>query len=275
MAGFVKLHSDILRSTIWFARPDRDIFITALLLAELREFPDTAQLCVDSLDETGWTVPAGWYGFVPASGPGIVNQAGVALTEGMTALARMGEPEPESRSQAFGGRRLVRIDGGYLILNYTKYRDKDSTGAQRAARYRAKKQAAIASRLITSSHGDVTVTHGVTGRDVTHAEEYADEDGDQIERAPRASRRRPSASKGWRTVPEDWNPSPDSLAAAESLGIDVELELQKFRAHRFKTAKQKPDLCWETWYRSDYATKRKPGQSSQQPEVQQRIIYAR
>ena len=141
MAGFVKLHSSILRSTIWFARPDREIFITALLLAEPRELTEDAeQLEVDSLKPTGWLVPAGWYGFVEAAGTGLIAHSGADVAEGYAALRRLGSPELESRSREFDGRRLVRVNHGYVVLNYDKYRERDMTSTERSRRYRERKR---------------------------------------------------------------------------------------------------------------------------------------
>lgn len=77
----------------------------------------------------------------------------------------------------------------------------------------------------------------------------------------RAPRRRPSASKSWRTVPEDWNPSPESIAEATALGVDVDLELRRFRENRYKTPKKNANTCWEAWYKQDFAIKRKPTQT--------------
>lgn len=135
--GFVKLDCGMLDSTIWVDREARELFITALLMAvpyELKE--PSKQLKVRSLEETGFVVPAGWYGKVEASGSGIVRRAGMELETGLSALERLGEPEPDSRTPDFDGRRLVRIDGGYLALNFQKYRDKDHTAAKRSRRYR-------------------------------------------------------------------------------------------------------------------------------------------
>lgn len=155
---FVKLDTGILNSTIWTDRDAREIFITALLMAEPRELPDTPQIAVRTLEPTGWTVPAGWYGFVPAAGPGIVRRAGVDLVNGMAALERLGGPEPESRSQAFGGRRLVRVDGGYVLLNYMAYRERDYTAAERQRRLRERR------RAVTPLQSDVTPSQAVTSR---------------------------------------------------------------------------------------------------------------
>lgn len=157
--AFVKLDTDIIRSTIWFDRPALEVFLTALLLAHPHEITaPEPQIEVGSLELTGWSAPPGWYGLVPASGPGLVAAAHVDMAAGVEALRRMGAPEPESRSQEHGGRRLIRINGGFLLLNYVKYREKDHTTSERSARYRDRKRHAVTS-----------LGHGVTARDVTHA----------------------------------------------------------------------------------------------------------
>lgn len=56
----------------------------------------------------------------------------------MDALERMGQPEPDSRSREFDGRRLVRVNGGFIVLNWEKYRERDQTAAIRSKRWREK-----------------------------------------------------------------------------------------------------------------------------------------
>lgn len=156
---FVKLDTTILRSTIWFDREAREIFITALLLAEPRTVSESvAQLEADSLEETGWRVPPGSYGFVESSGPGLANLAGVEWARALAALKRLGSPEPESRSQEFEGRRLVRVNGGYIALNFTKYREKDHTATERSKRYRDNKKKA---RHAVASQGNAVASRDV------------------------------------------------------------------------------------------------------------------
>ncbi|HEX7600566.1 MAG TPA: hypothetical protein VF316_03130 [Polyangiaceae bacterium] len=73
---FVKLDCGILDSTIWFDHEARELFLTALLMAEPQELTTPMpQLEISSLRETGWSVPPGWYGFVPASALGIIGRA--------------------------------------------------------------------------------------------------------------------------------------------------------------------------------------------------------
>ena len=139
--SFVKLDCGILDSTLWFDKHARDVFITALLMAEPFELQDSMlQIQVDSLDLTGWVIPPGWYGFVAASAMGILHRAGEDSTTGLDALRTLGSPELSSRSSDFDGRRLVRIDGGFLVLNFIKYREKDTSGADRQRRWRERQK---------------------------------------------------------------------------------------------------------------------------------------
>ena len=171
---FVKLDCGILDSTLWPDRPAREVFLTALLMAEPFELHEPApQLAVSNLDETGWIVPAGWYGFVRAAGTGIVRRAELSREDGLLALERLGAPEPDSRSAAYEGRRLVRINGGFLVLNFMHYRERDYTTAERSARYRAKQKRDTSSRARRANR---TSTHAVVSRLCEQSVQPADEE---------------------------------------------------------------------------------------------------
>lgn len=159
--AFLKLDCGILTSTIWCDREAREIFITALLMAEPYELREPMpQLEVRTLKETGFIVPVGWYGFIAAAGSGIIRMAGLGLEEGLSALERLGSEDKESRTPDHGGRRLVRVSGGYIALNYDNYRKKDHTAAERSKRYRLRKQtedkssrvALVTSRVASQQH---------------------------------------------------------------------------------------------------------------------------
>jgi len=163
---FVKIDTGILESTLWIDRAARDIFITALLMAEPREITEpTPTYFVDRIEETGFIVPPGWYGFVPAASVGIARRALVEPEEGIKALETLGGADPHSRSPEYEGRRLVRIDGGFIVLNYFKYRDRDYTAAERMAKLRARRKA----QTVTPNMYDVTRNSDV-------ADAYADSD---------------------------------------------------------------------------------------------------
>jgi hypothetical protein len=134
---FIKLDTDILTSSLWMDSDVTLLFITALLMAEPYELRIPApQIGIGTLDETGFVVPPGWYGFAHAAGPGLVHRALLPQARGMKALKILGDPDEDSRSQQFEGRRLVRVDGGFIVLNYIRYREKDHTAAERMKRFR-------------------------------------------------------------------------------------------------------------------------------------------
>lgn len=165
---FVKLDCGMLTSTIWDDYPARSLFITALLMMEPKEYRESVdQIEVRTLNNTGWSAPPDWYGFVPAAGIGIIKRAGdVEIEEGFAALERLGSPDPTSRSQDYEGRRLIRVDGGYLVLNFDKYRERDYGAAERMRRLRERRR--------VQANG-VTVPPNITQAEAdTEAEAYAE-----------------------------------------------------------------------------------------------------
>lgn len=155
---FVKLDTRILDSTLWVERECRELFITALLMAEPLEIKQPVEaIKVNSLEPLGFNVPPGWYGFVAAAGPGIARRALVSLDDGMKALEKLCGPDPESRCSNYEGRRMARVDGGYVILNYMRYRDKDHTAAERQKRMRERRKHTVTPlRNVTGRNRDVT-----------------------------------------------------------------------------------------------------------------------
>lgn len=172
---FVKLDQGMLDSSLWIDKEARDLFITALLMAVPHVVDEpTPALKIRDLEPSGFVVPEGVYGIVRAAGVGIIARCGESDREkGLAALERLAAPDSESRTEDHQGRRMVRISGGYVILNFEKYRELDITAAERAKRYREKKAKLDAEKAAT-----VTVTP-VTGDDrdsVTQGE--GDAEGD-------------------------------------------------------------------------------------------------
>jgi len=177
---YVKLDTGILNSTLWMDRDCREIFITALLMAEPREYPiPIAQWRISELVTSGWEAPAGWYGFVPAAGIGIIRRAGIPDSQGFAALERLGQPEGDSRNPEFDGRRMIRVTDGYLILNYMRFRDKDHTARDRQRRLRARKKLSTvmdSNGVTGTSNGVTRETNGYVTRNITQSDADADAD---------------------------------------------------------------------------------------------------
>ena len=107
-----------------------------------------------------------------ASGPAIIKHAEIAADVGTEALERLGNPDICSRSQAFEGRRLVRIDGGYIVLNFDRFRRRDMTAAERNRRYRARRALQRNERYVTRNDDGNETRYA--SRDVTVTEAEAD-----------------------------------------------------------------------------------------------------
>lgn len=114
MPGFSKLESSIIHSTIW-REPNhiRIVWITMLAMTDPK-------------------------GRVMSSVPGLADAARVSLEECIEALDRFRSPDEWSRDPENDGRRIDDIAGGWLILNYMKYRDPKST--ERVRKHRGKQQ---------------------------------------------------------------------------------------------------------------------------------------
>ncbi len=169
--AFVKLSCKMLDSSIWPDKDARDVFITALLMASPYELDKPkAQISVFDLTKTGWSVPAGWYGFIEGAGIGIVNRAMIERKRGMAALQRLCSPEQDSSSIDYDGRRMARVDGGYIILNYMKFRERDETAADRMRRYRKRleKKNTVSLRNVTHVEAEVDAeAEELSGRERT------------------------------------------------------------------------------------------------------------
>lgn len=95
---FTKLFSSITESTIW-AEPDhiRIAWITMLAMADRK-------------------------GRVWSSLPGLANRARISIDQAKESIDRFLAPDEHSRTEDNDGRRICKIDGGWRLLNYEKYR---------------------------------------------------------------------------------------------------------------------------------------------------------
>ena len=96
--GYAKLWNTIVTSSIW-SEPDHVRIMWITLLA--------------SADSTG---------YVSGAIPGLADVARIPLKQAEAALNVLLSPDKYSRSEEFEGRRLDKVDGGYVILNYDKFR---------------------------------------------------------------------------------------------------------------------------------------------------------
>lgn len=116
--GFAKLDSGIVDSTLWM-KPHDALRVWIALLAKS-----------DS------------YGIVRIAAPALAHQCFLTPERLAEIMADFCSPDPDSRTPEHDGRRLQAIEGGWMILNYLRYRDmmqrKAASHAERQAKYREK-----------------------------------------------------------------------------------------------------------------------------------------
>ncbi len=117
----MKLDCGIIHSSLWAESSDTKIcWITLLLLAD----PN---------------------GFVRAAPSAIAREAGIPAEVARKAISLFCSPDNESRSPENQGKRIERVEGGFHILNYEKYRERDYTNAERQKRWRESQRSNVTS----------------------------------------------------------------------------------------------------------------------------------
>ena len=71
-------------------------------------------------------------GVIGASVPGLAKAAGVDRGDCERALEEFTSPDPDSRTPDHGGRRIEKCEGGWRLLNHSKYRELQSAEDKRA-----------------------------------------------------------------------------------------------------------------------------------------------
>jgi len=116
MTGFVKLDGGIVDSSVWM-QPDDVLRVWIALLAK-----------------------CDGYGLVRASIPAMAHLCRTTPERFQHILLILTSPDPYSRTADDDGRRLRQIEGGWLIVNYVKYRElvqtKPHIHAERQRKYR-------------------------------------------------------------------------------------------------------------------------------------------
>lgn len=104
--SFAKLDGDITESSLW-SQPEHVRVVWIAFLAKKDE-----------------------HGFVHASYTGMQRVSNLKNDESgekfKSAIECLESPDPDSKTKAFDGRRIQRVDGGWIVLNHELYRLKES-----------------------------------------------------------------------------------------------------------------------------------------------------
>lgn len=129
--AFAKLDSAITESSLW----SEDLHVRIVFLSFLAR-----------KDETG---------FVSGARSGLIRVCNVTAEQFDDAVLKLSSPDPESKTPDFEGRRISKIDGGYVVLNSDKYRLPEDTKKENHKLYMQKwreERENVNSREITNNH---------------------------------------------------------------------------------------------------------------------------
>jgi hypothetical protein len=71
-------------------------------------------------------------GFVVGTVPGVAQQAGVTLEQAKLAIGLLENPDPYSSTPDFEGRRVIKVERGWHIVNFVAYRERAKLEAEKA-----------------------------------------------------------------------------------------------------------------------------------------------
>lgn len=107
MSGYAKLFSSIIHSSIWCEDSDTSkLWITILAMKDKD-------------------------GFVDATIPGLAKAANISVEKCKEAIIKFESPDEFSRNQELEGRRLISVDGGWIVVNHEYYKYLMSSDEQR------------------------------------------------------------------------------------------------------------------------------------------------
>ena len=130
--SFSKLDSGITKSSLW-SEPLHVRIVFVSFLAEKDEF-----------------------GFVSASRTGMIRTCNVTAEQFDDAEMVLLSPDPDSKSKEYEGRRISKVEGGWIVLNHEKYRLPEQQKKEKHREYMRnwRESRSVNSREFTQDHND-------------------------------------------------------------------------------------------------------------------------
>ncbi len=233
MTGFVKLFSTILDSSIWSEELHvRIVWITMLAMADRN-------------------------GRVDAAVSGVARRACVTRDQCVDAIERLEAPDFDSRTPDNDGRRVTKIDGGWQILNYAKYRKLGADAAERERKREWWSEHRSESASTASGREDALAAASALPLLLVSSEQGESE-----------------GEKGPAVLPKTWEPAEDTIATLEAGMVDrwaIPELVRRFRAHfcprkSVHKAAEEWESAFARWAHSDWNDPKKrpvkPGSGS-------------
>jgi hypothetical protein len=240
-----KLFTKILDSTIWL-EPDAHRIVWITFLA--------------AMDEDGYVAFA--------SVANVANRARVSLEAAATAIKAFESPDPHGTDQPHEGRRIERVESGWMVLNAAKYRDmvtrivaREQTRLRNIA-YRDRKRqqkAGVTDHDASVTDSDASVTAARRSVTPSEAVSVSDTDTEKIlssdltasskgASTPRTNARRAAPVDPPMEMPQDWAPNQINLDWLTESGLSntqVQIVIDEFRTWARHARLRKSAKNWQ------------------------------
>lgn len=242
---YVKVYVEFLESTLWWGENEQTRLIWITLL-----------------------VAADWEGIYHGTLPGLAGKARVSLEDAERAIERLMTPDKHSRTPDNDGRRVEKIDGGFKLLNYQKYRDKQTPKQEQDARdqaaARARKKAAV-----TPDASDATLTN----QTVLSLESQSESESRSERNPPSEGKETPASpspiAKRKRSVwPEDFKPNAAHAVLSQKHRVDLTEQLELCADHWRSNGELKAnwDATFSNWLRRAKSFEPRGSQAAQKTQ---------
>ena len=135
--GFTKLDEGIVHSSVWSeALATRVLWVTMLAMADSR-------------------------GFVSSSRSGLLRAANIPLVDFDISIDILESTDVDSRSPEYDGRRIQKCDGGWMVLNYLRYREFTYSGSKEAIKKRKQRDKRGHEVDMSPNGGDISASASV------------------------------------------------------------------------------------------------------------------
>ena len=249
MTSFTKLDSGIVHSTIWVQPHDvLRVWIAMLALANQE-------------------------GVVRTAAPALAHTCMIPLDRMRDILRILESPDEDSRSDTEGGRRLIKIEGGWWLVNHAEYRRKVSAEEKREAdreRVAAKRaESRVESQGVADGRVESQCAESVAN--VAQAEAEAEPEAERSKNKEQVRSRGSRLPTDW-TLPTDWR----AWAMAERQDLDIDIEASKFTNHWHAKAgkdgvKSNWFATWKNWILGAYPTKASKASAPRHGGFEQRV----
>lgn len=227
MSAFTKLDSGIVHSTIWIQPHDvLRAWIALLALADQ-------------------------HGIARTAAPALAHLCMIPLDRMREILRTLESPDEDSRSEADDGRRIVKIEGGWRLVNHAAYRARRDTDTERERKREWDRQnrpsghARAEQSDASPTQSDASPTNP-TNPPQAEAEAEAEPSKSKEQVRSRGSR-----------LPMDWRPSGEEVqwANAKRPDLAIQEEVEHFRDYWHSKAGKDACKCdwsltWKGWIRN-------------------------